>query len=278
MKAPEDPRRLWAGGSLTDLEHRLLESANHEQMPAELKRRLERALGIGTAVAVTAASVAPAATAAAAVSGAPAAAGPAAGGAAAAATAAAAAAPAAAVTVKAGAIAWFSVGILALAFGGGALGAHLFARPAVTPPRPAAAEAVTTRAPAEAEAAVAPAPAPQLGAAARQSRGPSGSAVSRAGQSGDLRSEIALIDAARAALRARAPVRALELLGRYSARHPRGTLKPEAAVLRIEALDRSGAHQRARALAREFLAAYPDSPLGERAALVLAHFDEGDGR
>jgi hypothetical protein len=34
--------------------------------------------------------------------------------------------------------------------------------------------------------------------------------------------------------------------------------------MRVEAIDRGGDHARARALAREFLGAYPNSPLAQR--------------
>ncbi|HXU06426.1 MAG TPA: hypothetical protein VN903_35965 [Polyangia bacterium] len=87
---------------------------------------------------------------------------------------------------------------------------------------------------------------------------------------GALRDEIALIDAARAALAAGSPAQALSLLERYRARHPQGMLLPEALAMRIEAIDRSGEHARARALARAFLADYPNSPLAQRVAHIGA--------
>lgn len=89
-------------------------------------------------------------------------------------------------------------------------------------------------------------------------------------EAGALRDEIALIDGARAALSAGSPGQALTLLERYRARHPRGMLLPEALAMRIEAIDRSGDHARAHALARAFLAAYPHSPLAQRVAHIAA--------
>ena len=89
-------------------------------------------------------------------------------------------------------------------------------------------------------------------------------------QAGALRDEIALIDGARAALSAGSPGQALTLLERYRARHPRGMLLPEALAMRIEAIDRSGDHARAQALARAFLAEYPHTPLAQRVAHVAA--------
>ncbi|HMF41159.1 MAG TPA: hypothetical protein VKQ32_10705 [Polyangia bacterium] len=79
-----------------------------------------------------------------------------------------------------------------------------------------------------------------------------------------LRDEIALIDGARAALAAGSPAQALTLLKVYLERHPHGTLLPEALAMRVEAIDRTGDHARARALARAFLADYPNSPLAQR--------------
>lgn len=86
----------------------------------------------------------------------------------------------------------------------------------------------------------------------------------------DLRGEIGMVDAARAALAAGAPDRALAVLERYGRRYPRGTFAPEAATLRIEALVQIGDVAAARALGRQFLAGHPDSPLAERVEHLLA--------
>ena len=88
--------------------------------------------------------------------------------------------------------------------------------------------------------------------------------------SNDLRDEIALVDAARTALEGGAPERALVLLHRYAASYPAGTFRPEAAVLRIEALAATGRGDEARALARDFVARHPDGPLAERVARLAA--------
>lgn len=88
---------------------------------------------------------------------------------------------------------------------------------------------------------------------------------------GDLREEIRLIDAARGAVAARAYEQALSLLRRYSTTYPSGMFGQEASVLRFEALDRSGQHAHAKALAREFLGRHPNSPLAERAERVAGH-------
>jgi hypothetical protein len=80
----------------------------------------------------------------------------------------------------------------------------------------------------------------------------------------ELGDEIRLIDRARGALRAGAPELALEELNRYFARHSRGTLEPEAAVLRIEALQQSGRRDDAKSAARHFLRRHPEGPLADR--------------
>ena len=62
--------------------------------------------------------------------------------------------------------------------------------------------------------------------------------------------------------------RALVLLRRYEVSYPGGAFRPEALALRIEALDGAGHAAEARALAREFLARYPHSPLADRIGRV----------
>ena len=87
---------------------------------------------------------------------------------------------------------------------------------------------------------------------------------------GDLRDQIALIDAARAAVTGGSSERALVLLRRYDSSYPGGAFRPEALALRIEALDQDGRRAEAQALARDFLARYPHSPVAERVARVAA--------
>jgi hypothetical protein len=78
---------------------------------------------------------------------------------------------------------------------------------------------------------------------------------------GNLRLEIDLIDAARETLRTGASARSLEILDQYSVRFPHGSLAPEGMALRVEALMRLGRTAEARAVARQFVAANPTSPL-----------------
>ena len=167
-------------------------------------------------------------------------------------------AKAAAATTKA-IWAWASAGALAAAVTAGAVGVWMSSRPPVTTPSERVSRAAAPAAPLAA-------PAPfELGAATR-SAAPARRHAGAATRAGDLPGEIALIDAARAAIRAGAPERALVLLRRYGATYSGGTFRPEAAALRIEALAASGQVELARTLARDFVAKHPDSPLSERVA------------
>lgn len=76
--------------------------------------------------------------------------------------------------------------------------------------------------------------------------------------------QIRVLDAARVALRGQTPRRAIDLLDGYVNRYPRGTFRPEATVLRIEALVQDGRSPEAAVLGKQFRAAYPDSPLVKR--------------
>jgi len=79
-----------------------------------------------------------------------------------------------------------------------------------------------------------------------------------------LDAETALLDGARASLRAGRPGDALRTLDGYDARFPDGLLAPEATVVRIEALVKSGDRAGARLLGQNFLRAHPGSPLADR--------------
>ncbi|HVZ87908.1 MAG TPA: hypothetical protein VHG72_13120 [Polyangia bacterium] len=226
---PQEPAQLRVMGA-TDLEQRLLDGAARELPSVELTDRMKKALGISAAIG-TAAVAARLADAAA--------------------TSAATAAPVAAGTSSA-AWTWLSAGVVALAMtGAAAVGVHWS----------------SGRKPAEVIAAPAPpipvAPAPEAAPVAR----PVAHAHHHApvaGAPSDLRAEIALVDAARNAVARATGVRALALLDRYEATYPSGTFRPEATVLRVEALSSLGRTAEARALARKFIAAHPDSPLTAR--------------
>jgi sulfite reductase alpha subunit-like flavoprotein len=74
-----------------------------------------------------------------------------------------------------------------------------------------------------------------------------------------LAEEMRLLDQARAALAQQKPDLALQLLGSYDARYPRGTLRQEATVLRVSALKATGQSDRAERLTNTFLKESPNS-------------------
>jgi len=228
----DDPERVRVVGA-TELERKLLAAAGAELPDPELRARMARAIGL-SGVATSAAA--------------PASGGSSAGGA---------------------TLSWpvISASVAALALTGAAIGytshraerempAEVAARPAPLAPAsplPPPVLPVATAAP----AARVPAPAP------RPRRSVAAAPVS------DLRGEIALLDAVRAAVAAGSDARALALLRRYEARYPTGTFRPEATALRIEVLARLGQTRQAEALGADFLAAHPDSPLAARVRRAL---------
>jgi hypothetical protein len=231
-----DPTKLTVVGA-TDLERRLLEAAAGEEPPRELETRMRLALGL----APFAAPVSP----------------PTASGGAAPSTA---AAPVAA--AKAGAAGWVAVGLVAAAVTGGVVLSRLRA----PSPKPVAVVAAVAPAP-ETPAVDAPAVRPTVHHVQRVERAHH-HAPAPAPTAADIRAEIALVDAARAAVKSGDPERALALLHRYDATYPAGAFRPEVAALRIESLAADGQTDLARTRARDFIAAHPESPLSTRLARV----------
>ena len=86
-----------------------------------------------------------------------------------------------------------------------------------------------------------------------------------------LAAEIRLIDEARADLRQSDPGAALETLTRYDqlVKHG-GSMRAEATVVRVEALQASGDTARATALGQRFLAKNPQSPYADYVKRILA--------
>ena len=80
-----------------------------------------------------------------------------------------------------------------------------------------------------------------------------------------------MIDRALAALRNGQPVRALELLDDYDRRYPDGTMAPEAAVARIEAMLATRQNARVHELGTQFLETHPTSPLAHRVRDLMSH-------
>jgi hypothetical protein len=79
--------------------------------------------------------------------------------------------------------------------------------------------------------------------------------------------QIALVDAASAAVSAGAGERALNVLREYQSKYPTGSFRPEVSALRIEALVLVGRRDEARALAERFVTQYK-GPLADRVARV----------
>jgi hypothetical protein len=232
-----DPTKLTVIGA-TDLERRLLEAAAGEQPPPELTARMR--LGLGLAPFAPPPPAAPSA-------------------------ASSAAAPVAA--AKTGAAGWVAAGLVAAAVTGGVVLSRLQA-PAPAPRAAALAPARAIAAPVEPADEAAP-PARAVPHAERAGRVHHHAAPPAPAGPG-VRGQIALVDAARTAVKSGDPERALALLRRYDTTFPAGAFRPEVAALRIEALAADGQTDLARARARDFIAAHPESPLSARLARIAA--------
>jgi len=238
-----DPKRLTVVGA-TDLERTLLQAARGERPSPELSKRMAAGLGISVGAAVTAAA------------------------------APVAAAPVVAANSALGG--WVAAGVLAAAaVAAGVVGVRTSSAPA----KPAV--HAKAAAPAIAAPAVVTPPAEAPVVTARETRSerieriekirrhPAAAPAAVPAPARDLRDQIALLDAARTAVKAGSSQRALVLLQRYDASYPAGAFHPEALALRIEALSQDGRRAEAQALAREFLTRYPDSPVVDRVARVV---------
>jgi hypothetical protein len=242
MNRQDSPERMRDGGA-TDLERRLLRAAANEEPSPELRDRMAQAIGVS--------------------SGSP---GGPADGAGSGGAATKAGTGASATTGSSGLATWISAGLLGLAVSGVIVGAHLWR----TGDRHEAPAPVHVIAPPPAAAA---APAETVPRTAVES--PTGSVAptppgrsAPPGRPGDLREQIALLDATRMAVSTGAGERALELLRQYKDRYPSGSFRPEAAALRVDALARLGRRAEARAEAEHFLAEFGKGPLGDRVARV----------
>jgi hypothetical protein len=229
-----DPKRLTVVGA-TDLERTLLQAARHERPSPEMTARMAAGLGISVGAAITAASSP------------------------------VAAAPIVAAKTTLGL--WMPAGVIVAAVAAGVVGVRFSPRPEAPAIHAARPVTVAIAAPqAEAPRAV---EAHDARSVKIRRRSTSVAAPASAPPSaGDLRDQIALLDAVRAAVKGGSSERALVLLRRYDATYPGGAFRPEALALRIEALDQDGRHAEARALARDFLARYPQSPVAARVARI----------
>jgi hypothetical protein len=228
-----DPKRLTVVGA-TDLERSLLHAARREKPSPEMTARMAAGLGISVGAAITAAS-------------APVAAAP-------------------VVAAKTTLALWVPAGVIVAAVAAGVVGVRLSSKPEPAPVHAAAPAAPAIAAPPVDSPHVAPA---SSGARVEKIRRRAPVAPAPV-VAGDLRDQIALIDAARAAVKGGSSERALVLLRRYDSSYPGGAFRPEALALRIEALDQDGRRAEAQALARDFLVRYPHSPVAERVARVAA--------
>jgi hypothetical protein len=243
------PERLLAGEA-TEFERRVLEAARRKQPSPAASARMARALGVTAGVAAAATAEAAAAVG----------------------TKQAAAAATVKAATAAGATAvwpWVSAGVLGLVVAGAVVATRPWrpappeaapppARLLAAPPPPAPGP---TSPPAAEPAAEVVAAAPARAPAAPIHRARVGAAGA-----GDVREEIALLDAARGALSAGADRRALEILRRYDDKYPAGSLRPEATAIEIEALLKGGRQAEARALATRFVAEHRGSLLAKRVA------------
>lgn len=100
-------------------------------------------------------------------------------------------------------------------------------------------------------------------------RAPAPSASNPPSDDDSLSAELRAIDAALAALSGGDAAKSLSLLDAYAKRFPRGQLRLEATVARIEALAKSGARAEATAIAERLLAAQPNSPYAARIRALL---------
>lgn len=238
MSEREDPERLLEGGG-SDLERCLIGAIAGERPSPELRDRMAQALGVPLAAAGLAATVAASQTAATAKTAAGIGAG--AGG----------MAP----------LAWISAGVVSLVLAGAIVGVAVWKdAPAKSLPAPVTPAPLPVQPPAQPEPDPSPVVEMPLNASAPLAQPRSRSAATAQ----DLRKQIALIDAARAAISASAGERALDLLRQYQEKYQGGTFAPEAAALKIEALAKLGRAAEARAGAERFRAQYGESPQTDR--------------
>lgn len=115
---------------------------------------------------------------------------------------------------------------------------------------------------------------PMAPAAAQRAPGRSPEASARPARQGaaggaDLRREVEALDAARGLIASNQPAAALRALQDYEGRFPRGRLRLEARVLRVEALARSGRTAEAHSLGEAFLLKHPNGFLADRVRRIL---------
>lgn len=222
--------------SVTDLERRLLDAAGGERPSPELSERMAHALGLsGSAFGVATSAKVPAG----------------------------AAAPKAAAGLN-GLAPWVGVGVVSVLVASAFVATRaLYMHPAGHDPSPTVGVPVTA---ASVSTPFAEVPSTAV-APVESSENPAGPAIPQRGRAGasmgDLRAQIALVDAARSAVSSGSPSRALENLRQYQDRYPGGSFRPEAMAIKVEALVSLGRSAEARALAERFIAEYGSSSLAD---------------
>lgn len=94
--------------------------------------------------------------------------------------------------------------------------------------------------------------------------------IEPAAKGGDLRLEVAALDRVRRTTEDGRPRDALAALDEYAIKFPKGRLREEALVLRIEALHANGDQTRAESLADQLLRSSPGTPYAARVRAALA--------
>jgi hypothetical protein len=228
-RPPNDSPEPLLAADATDFERRLLHAAREERPSPASSARMAKRLGIAAAAATVTLPVATA-------------------------KAAAGAATASATTIWP----WVSVGVVGLAIAGAVIGTRASSPARPAPPALTAPRALTAPTP--------PSPPPAVAAPTREL--PVAPDHRKHAATGDLADQIALLDAARAAVSAGANRRAMETLRRYEDRYPRGSFRPEVTALKVEALVKLGRDDEARALAERFVAQNRGSLLARRVAAL----------
>ena len=232
----------------TPLEKLLLDASRAEMPSEDHKAKLRAVLGIGLPISGPA-SVPPASATVPT--------GQVAGG-----GAAASAAASTVAATKSATLAKVAFGVAAV----GLIGAFMFLRssapvPRVTPVKVAPADVVVAPAVAPVEeAAPAVSPLPPVEQATPAPAPHVARTDSSAAATADLSEQIRLIEAARSGVAAHDSKAALAALDSYAAKFPRGSFGQEALVLRIRAVDQAGDSARATAMAKSFVARFPNSP------------------
>jgi hypothetical protein len=137
------------------------------------------------------------------------------------------------------------------------------ARPALAPTTPTTQPPVTDETSTVIASVSSGAPRPSAARVSEPVAEPTASAES------SVHAELGTLEQARGALSAGDPARALSILDAYSTRYPRGSMGPEATVLRVEALVRAGDPSAAARVGNAFLAGNPHSPYAERIRSLL---------